>query len=842
MKSILRSGAIPALWVVAILASPLAAAPEYRIVDIGTLGGTSSKAWDINNQGQVVGSAALSTGFNRAFLWTPGSTDGVPSNPQMKNLGIIGSRTNSTAYGVNNAGVVVGEATSASQTPLSFIWTQSTGMLGLGVVGLARKINDAGLVCGRTSTSIGFVKAGVAGATELLDDLSPTGSDAWAINNLGQVVGETPITAIPGIFPYRWTALGGMVSLGTLQAGQPAFAFSINELGAVVGNADITTPTTQTHGFRYTDEDGFLDLGTAPKPAGGFYINSGARDINACGTIVGNVSDDDGNGPFFAAVWDSENGFRDLNTLIPTSAFVANGGMWGRLEYAYAINDAGWIVGVGRIGGVNGTERAFLLQPDLNQDGVPDTMPGDADADAIGDACDNCVLTPNSGQEDADEDNVGDVCDLCTDTDGDGYGNPGFPANTCATDNCPTTANADQTDTDGDSEGDACDPDDDNDGVLDGADNCPLFANADQVNTDGDAEGDACDADDDNDGVLDGADNCPLVANADQGNADGDGTGDACDDCTDTDGDGFGDPGFPANVCGEDGCPADASKSSPGVCGCGVADTDSDSDGTPDCNDACPNDPDKIEPGACGCGVSETDTDGDGTPDCIDLCPTDPTKIEPGACGCNNGATDSDADGLCDAIDNCPNTPNADQANWDGDSLGDVCDDSDGDGLYDATEFDIGCPNVLDPDSDDDGLTDGAEVSLGTDACDPDTDDDGVWDDEDPLPTDPGVTAGFLEDLTRDTAEGILQLSLSLFNGPNNNANKGRRNALANRATQAANCIGVGDYQCAIDQLESLLEKIDGLTPPPDWMDESPEKEALRDEVELLIALLQYGP
>ena len=34
--------------------------------------------------------------------------------------------------------------------------------------------------------------------------------------------------------------------------------------------------------------------------------------------------------------------------------------------------------------------------------------------------------------------------------------------------------------------------------------------------------------------------------------------------------------------------------------------------------DLCPADPAKDEPGACGCGVAETDSDADGTPDCVD--------------------------------------------------------------------------------------------------------------------------------------------------------------------------------------------------------------------------------
>ncbi|MCK6448551.1 MAG: hypothetical protein L6Q99_19340, partial [Planctomycetes bacterium] len=84
---------------------------------------------------------------------------------------------------------------------------------------------------------------------------------------------------------------------------------------------------------------------------------------------------------------------------------------------------------------------------------------------------------------------------------------------------------------------------------------------------------------------------------------------------------------------GVDQCPDDPNKTEPGVCGCGVPDTDGDGDGTPDCNDGCPSDPAKLDPGVCGCGVADTDSDGDGTADCLDLCPNDPAKLDPGACG-----------------------------------------------------------------------------------------------------------------------------------------------------------------------------------------------------------------
>ena len=71
-----------------------------------------------------------------------------------------------------------------------------------------------------------------------------------------------------------------------------------------------------------------------------------------------------------------------------------------------------------------------------------------------------------------------------------------------------------------------------------------------------------------------------------------------------------------AKVVVMDQCPGDPNKTAPGVCGCGIADTDSDSDGTPDCNDSCDNDPLKVSPGICDCGTSDTDTDLDSTPDC----------------------------------------------------------------------------------------------------------------------------------------------------------------------------------------------------------------------------------
>ena len=169
--------------------------------------------------------------------------------------------------------------------------------------------------------------------------------------------------------------------------------------------------------------------------------------------------------------------------------------------------------------------------------------------------------------------------------------------------------------------------------------------------------------------------------------------------------------------------------------------------------------------------------------------------------------------------------------------------DTDDDGLFDGTEVDMaqgsGCPNPLDSDSDDDTLLDGEEVALGTMPCNPDSDGDGIPDHIDPFPLDPEGTSGFIEDELRNLGNEVLDLDISLIDANNQNAAQGRINALSNKAIAAANAVAAGDIEEAIDQLNSLLQKVDGDSQPKDWLVDSAEKDLIANQIANLIVLLE---
>ncbi|MGB7323643.1 MAG: hypothetical protein WBD31_02140, partial [Rubripirellula sp.] len=119
----------------------------YVVTDLGTLGGTSSYGYGINNSGQVTG-AANTTGdaAQHASLY---------NGTSMQDLGALGG-TSSYGYGINNSGQVTGAYTTGNLVYHAFLYDGTT-MQDLGTLGgtnsLGNGINNSGHVTGVADTT-----------------------------------------------------------------------------------------------------------------------------------------------------------------------------------------------------------------------------------------------------------------------------------------------------------------------------------------------------------------------------------------------------------------------------------------------------------------------------------------------------------------------------------------------------------------------------------------------------------------------------------------------------------------------------------------------------------------
>jgi probable HAF family extracellular repeat protein len=322
---------------------PVMAQTRYVVQDLGTLiGDTSSMAWAINADGDVVGWSNGPAG-TRAFLYTTaGGMVALPSLPD---------RPRTLARDINDKGVIVGSA-NAGGTDLghAVLWSdgslQDLGTLGTGLYSEAWAVNNLGQVVGWSYTDGGNGLRGVHGflysQAEGLVDLTPesdTGS-ALDINDAGQVTGYK--TALGGYHAFRWEE-GTFMDLGVLPGLAHSFGWAINALGRVTGSSASASGNSERL-VRFTDGSGLQDLGGAGE-------HNVALGINAAGDVVGTQ----GRSQARALLYTDAARLRDLNTLInPSLGWV--------LLAANDINDAGVIVGYA-FNNVTGKTHAVRLRP-----------------------------------------------------------------------------------------------------------------------------------------------------------------------------------------------------------------------------------------------------------------------------------------------------------------------------------------------------------------------------------------------------------------------------------------------------------------------------------------------
>lgn len=320
-----------------LLLSPLALAQnEHAFVwssttgmtDIGTLGGNSSYALQINDSGEVVGWSYLADNITtHAFTWTAAGG--------MVDVGTLPGGCCSQGNAINSSGNLTGDAIGADGFQRPFYWSSATAMLSMGIfTGDQRNygfgINNLNQVTGQVYSG----EVVNAFLWEPPGPFMPLGhlpgglhSVGTAINNNTYIVGTASLPTCCSFTAMIWTPGAGMHDIGIFPGGIYTAAEAINDSNHVVGWGFTNASETKASAFYWTDP-GFHVLSTL----GGDQTY--AWGISAKGFIAGH-SQLPGDTATHAVLWNSY-------TSTPTDLGTLPGGI---NSYARGLNNALQVVG-----------------------------------------------------------------------------------------------------------------------------------------------------------------------------------------------------------------------------------------------------------------------------------------------------------------------------------------------------------------------------------------------------------------------------------------------------------------------------------------------------------------
>jgi probable HAF family extracellular repeat protein len=347
--------------------SPYSSRKKYRITDLGTLGGTESFAYAINDSGVVVGKSRTKGDIeSHSFYYHNGiMSDLYPLDSQdiqasppigINKFGLIASGV------INNVGIY-SPALYDKKTSDTFLIGSLGGVTSYGFNGVAADINDSGQAVGYSYID-SIERHAFLYSNGQMKDIGSFGgySAALAINNKGQAVGFASdlVNGRAHAFMY---ANGVMTDIDPLQDFRfnmsESYARDINNRGQVVGEF-LTKDQRSFHGFIY-------NKGVTTEFAQANSPNTVPYAINDKGQVVGIIDV-----PYKGACFDynshqeipctkykfhaftySKGNLIDLNTLFePLDDW--------ELVWAFDINNHEEIVGYGLR---NGKFRAYLLTP-----------------------------------------------------------------------------------------------------------------------------------------------------------------------------------------------------------------------------------------------------------------------------------------------------------------------------------------------------------------------------------------------------------------------------------------------------------------------------------------------